>query len=792
MSSPKSEQHSPSQRSFSSFAANFPKFSSEKNAKKSDHIEKNTLNISSKKINELFIYQKLEEIVETVKKSLITIIRSHTGSGKTIGVPNILAENLTMTNNIYCSVPSDAATHFAYRFQSQLCSGMPNYVGYACDEDIQYGSNTKIVYCTTKHLLNKLIKTISNLTQNKYRRFTSWFCSVLILDEFHVRTKESDICLCLWIYYYHRWKENPSLPQPPKLIIMSATLDNNIIHLLPIAPQELSYSVSTYPVSVCFDDVSSQYDMNADERYCRSAHLAFEYHQKNYPGTFLIFVPGKQEIEIVINALKKEFMNISNVDIFPAHGELSIDELSLIHMMEKHDVRKIVVGTNIAECSLTIENVSLVIDTLTHREAKFSLDESVQLDLYWISKANSIQRKGRTGRTCPGTYIIMQSEYNYNYLTDNSIPEIDRINISYDLLKLLKFGLNPKIILNILISEWQIEMNMNLLGKLGFIEKISYTATKSFSKYPSIKVSDMGYFCSEFPLNIRKSAMLYHLKRLDDPNIFIYLAVICTLNCYGSGIFVWPKKLPIDDNYTYSLKYNDVLQKLEDEFAGYSDIDTLFNIWIKICTSINPFYIPDLREFCISHNLIFRRFKETVNLLKQCIVIGNRNNISLHAYHNVKTFSKPNINELNKTFYYLLKLTHADYQTTITFNNVGDTIAVCGGMEHRIDNKTIHSMNLGNNTNKIYYSLIRTQRKNKKGIIRTVCVLHGISNQHHSDFSIFSSDNELDDSDTEDSTELDITQKNKSLIHIENWNKFLSIVETKLLPFEMDQLSDEK
>lgn len=778
MSSPKDESRV--QRSLSSFTSNFPKFSGGKDSSRTspDKSHSKMGSVLNKKIDELFIYPKLPEIMEAVKKSMITIIRSHTGSGKTIGVPNFLATNnitndKSLCGNIFCSVPSEAATRFAYQFQNQLCSQTENYVGYACDDDIHYESNTKIIYCNTRHLLNKTIRTISNLTQNKYRKFAHWFCSILILDEFHARTKESDICLCLWIYYYHKWKENPTLPQPPKLIIMSATLDDSIIHLLPTTPTELTYSIQMYDVSTCFDNVSSQYNMDADERYNRTAFLAFRYHQQNYQGVYLIFVPGKQEIDIVTNALKKKF--IDNVDIYSAHSELTIEELLKIHEPEKDGRRKIVVATNIAECSLTIENVSLVIDTLTHREARSSLDESVQLDLYWISKASSNQRRGRTGRTCLGNYVVMQSKDNYNQFSDTSMPEIERITISYDILKLLKFGLEPKIILNSLISDWQIEMNVNLLKKLGFIENFSPL---------SIKVSDMGDFCSEFPLSIRKSAMLYHLKQLDDPNIFLYLAVICTLNCYGSGIFIWPKKTINDDNYTYSLKHNDILQKLDDEFGGYSDVDTIFNIWIKICSSINPFYIPDLRTFCISNNLNFRRFKETINLLKQCVIIGNRSNISLHAYHNVKTFVKPNINDLNKTFYYLLKLTHADYETIIKLNNVGDAVAICGGMEHRIDNKSVHTMNLGNNSHKIYYSLVRTQRKYKKGIMRIVSVLHGVaSHSIDGDFSIFSSDDE---------SEIDIEDKNYSISVQENWNKFLSILEMKLLPFDMDQSSDNK
>ncbi|XWV25887.1 putative ATP-dependent helicase [Tupanvirus soda lake] len=717
---------------------------------------------SSKVFNEikkLVIYPKLTEITNAIKNSMITIIRSDTGSGKTIGVPNYISTDPVFSGNIFCSVPTIAATLSAYKYQSQICSSHENYVGYACEGNINYDHNTKIVYSTTGHLLNKMVRTVSNVLYGNYGRYNPWFCSVLVLDEFHIRSKESDICLCLWIACYKAWKENSSLPKPPKLVIMSATLDDSIISLLPTAPSILSYTVQTHPIKVVFDEESNKYNLDSDDRYVRAANLAFKYHNDDFNGVYLIFVPGKQEIDIVISALEKHFGK--NVDLLPAHGDLSVEELMKIHQPPTVGKRKIVIATNIAECSVTIENVSLVIDTLTHREASSGLDESMCLDLHWISKANSRQRKGRTGRTCEGIYVILQNEQKYSDLVENVTPEIDRISVSYDILKLMKFKLDPKIILAPVISEWQINIYLDLLKKLGFITHNN-------------NVTDMGDFCSEFPLSIRKAAIIYHLRNMNDPNVFLHLAVICTLNCYGAGIFLWPKKIPNEDIVSYSMRCDDAMEKLEDKYAGYSDVDTLFNIWIDICSKINPFYITDLRIYCKENHLNFKRFKEIATLLKQCIYIGNRNYIGLKAYHNVTTFKIPDARELGKTFYHLLSLTHQDYETSINHNSNGNMIAICGGLEHKIDNRSIHLMNVGNSPRQIYYSLVRTQRKTKKGIMRIVNVLHAISDHDvdESDISIFSSDVESDGEFDDD----------KSISEKENWKKFLSVIESKLLP----------
>lgn len=710
-----------------------------------NHKIMNTPAKVSENVNKLVIYSKLPEIIGAIKNSMITIIRSDTGSGKTIGVPNYLSQDWQFEGKIFCSVPTITATLSAHRFQSQLFGNKKNQVGYACDGDIHYNDNTKIVYCTTGHLLNKMIDNTS--------RF-SWFCSVLILDEYHIRSKESDISLCLWIASYKAWKENPNLPKPPKLVIMSATLDDSVLKLLPTEPSVLSYSIQTHPVTTVFDDESVNYDIDSIKRYTHAADLAYKYHTDDHGGTYLIFVPGKQEIDIVTNALEKHFGE--HAEIVPAHSNLTNEELSKIHGDTVIGKRKIIVATNIAECSITIKNVSLVIDTLTHREASSGLDEIMCLDLHWISKSNAMQRKGRTGRTCPGTYIILQSEEMYSKLAENVTPEIDRVSISHTILKLIKFGLDPKNILNPVMTEWQIEIYTDPLNKLGFV------------KQQSNMITDMGNFCSEFPLSIRKSAMLYHLKNMNDPNIFLHLAVICTLNCYGTGIFYWPKKNPDEDVAAYSMRRDDIRQKIEDKFGGYSDVDTIFKIWIKICSTINPFYFTELRIFCQDNQLNFHRFKETVTLLKQCVSVGNR--VRLNACYHSNDIENIDVKDLGKTFYHLLSLTHQDYETTISPDLRGGLIADCAGLRHRIDNRSLHLMELGN-TDQIYYSLVRTQRTAKNGMFRMINVLHAVpeSDMSGENLSIFSSDIDSDEN---------IERFVSTLSNKQNWNKFLAIVES--------------
>jgi len=645
-------------------------------------------------INNLIIFKHLPGIVENIMTNMITLIRSDTGSGKTIGVPNYLSREMDI-QRIFCSVPTIAATLSASLFQTELChhiSYESRYVGYSYQGEIHYDHTSKIVYCTTGHLLNKMIRVISNIFNGKTRtnKFNPWFCSVLILDEFHIRTKETDLCLCLWITMYNKWVVDPiNFPLPPRLVIMSATLDDDVIKLLPIKPTISSFAIEPHPVSICFDDKSATFPIQDTKRYVRAARIARDYHIANYDGTYLIFVPGKAEIDIVISELETLFRNEGQ--LIQAHGDLVAEELIRIHEQPELNKRKIVVATNIAECSITIEDVSLVIDSLTQRIASSDLDDNLKLDLAWISKMNSKQRKGRTGRTCAGVYIALTSENNYDKFVEGITPEIERISINYDILKLMKHKIDPVLILDIVIDRKKIISHIQLLKDSGFVTGCYTDSNENLNEKlhlnPEEWVTDMGDFCSEFPIGIRKSAMLYYLHQENNPDLFLYLSVICTLNCYGSGIVHLPLRKKGEDYLSYKDRVNDIIEEIRIKFAGYSTVDTIFNIWIEICYMINPFHVPSLQKFCSIHKFNFKRFREITNILKQCIIIGTNMNLNITYDH--RSFIAPDSTSISKTFQHLLDLTHPDCKMLTMRHEF-----ICDGKLYNVDEKSVHTHSL--------------------------------------------------------------------------------------------------
>lgn len=706
------------------------------------------------RLEKMLIYPNLEEITDVIKNSFVTIVKSPAGFGKTSAIPNFLSREEIINNAIYCAEPSITATLAALKKQNDIINNK-NLVGHAYDNFVNYNHGNRIIYCNASHLLNRMLKTLQYIFRNKQESY--WFCSAIILDEFHTRTKEMDICLCLWTVSYDLWKNFPNVyPKPPKLILLM-NIDIDVKNLLPVQPSVLSYNMALPPIKIIFEDSpTKKFNIDTEDRYIRSVVLCYEYHKKNYEGTYMIFVPGRPETELVQTELDKLFGDTA--EILVVHNELTLDEIKKIYK-PVYDKRKLVVATSVAEDSVLFNDITLVIDTMTYRETRTGIDESLNCTLFWISKANSKLRKTCLGRNAtrtskknldiPYTYIAITSQEKYNTLQDNIIPEIEKISITYDILRLIRCGLDPKYILPRLISNNDIDINIEILKNLGFMK---------IGEDKNIYITEMADFCTEFPLGIRKSAMIYYLKTMYHNiaslqpssipivnNAFIYLAVLCTVNFYGSGIFYFAKKNRNEEYTEYTKRLDNDKKLFHEKYAGYSDLDTIINIWIDICSQINPFYITSLKNYCRSNFLNFRRFKEIIFSLKKCIATSNR--LGLYANHDLNTFAKPNREEISRIFYKLLSLTHQEYSVTINYNFNGGITAICGNIPHKIDVRSIHKAEFGGNLKQIYYALVRNKKFTKSGhLLQIINLIHTVPQEDHDDdvLSIFSSDNDTD------------------------------------------------
>jgi HrpA-like RNA helicase len=617
----------------------------------------------------LVIHQHLAEITETIRSNDITVIRADTGSGKTMGVPYHLAFGGEEQNMLFCSVPTIASTLAAYNFQKKMASAINrgNDVGYACEGSKHYDDHTKVVYCTTGHLVNKVMSCVNDILNGKCGK---WFTDILILDEFHIRTCQSDVIFCVWMTYYTLWiKSGKTLPVFPKLIIMSATINQDIIDLIKGVEKYsiLSYSVPSHVVTTHYD--THHYGISTENLYIAAAKKAVELHSNDKSlGSYLVFVPGKNELEMIMLYIYEELKE--SVTLFGIHGEMDSDDIMLI--MNSYPTRKIIIATNIAECSITVPGVTVVIDTLCHRVASSTIDESQSLDIEYISKSNSAQRRGRTGRTCPGDYYIMATCDVFNTLKDNVAPELMRVSITYEVLKLCKYGFNPINVLRYVLNENRVIENIQLLMRLGFVTE---------GLQSPFDASDMGEFCSKLPLPVKKSSMLYHLNNLVTYNdAFIYLAVVCTISVSPGGLFLGPKRHKNELKDLYKDRIDEARGDYYDKFAGYSDIDTIINVWTELIKQ--DIFSPKMKKFCNTNYINFKSFRETMNMIKKC-------QYSLHKKYNLnRERISIDSSEISKTLYHVLVKTHPEDIARMSFS---DIIGI-NGDKYKLDRKGVRQL----------------------------------------------------------------------------------------------------
>lgn len=232
----------------------------------------------------------------------------------------------------------------------------------------------------------------------------------------------------------HTLKVNPKL----KVIVMSATLDANLFKSYFNNAPIINVAGFTYPVKMHFlDDI--ELNLGRTENMAQNSTPMIIYddvaklikwiHKKKPEGAILCFLPGWDEISKVKYSLEN-ILDPHSTSILTLHSKLSDEDQRKIFGHPPAGVRKIVLGTNIAETSVTIDDVVYVVDTGIHKETRYDAEKGITcLGNHWISKSSTNQRKGRAGRVQPGESFHLFSRQKYNTMPEFSIPEILRVSL---------------------------------------------------------------------------------------------------------------------------------------------------------------------------------------------------------------------------------------------------------------------------------------------------------------------------------------------------------------------------
>ncbi|MGA1100204.1 MAG: ATP-dependent helicase C-terminal domain-containing protein [Opitutales bacterium] len=356
-------------------------------------------------IKNLPVFKEFQSIRDAWAKHRHLVLKSPTGSGKSIALPFLLAESGLVGGRILVSQPRRIAARTLAKQVAHLANWtMGQEVGYEVRFEKQSSPRTQILYATDGIVLNKL------LSRNGLENL-----EVLILDEFHERSAHIDLCLTQAIRLCESY---PKL----RIIVTSATLDlgkvtNFIPHSVP-----LELTGKSFPVEIEHKAIPSQ------NTIWKSVSDLLPKLLNKFDGDVLIFMDGAYEITKTIQAiLGCPWSN--GIEVRPLFGDLSVEKQDLALQRSKN--RKIIVSTNIAETSLTIEGITVVIDTGKAKKMRFDSKRGINVLLSEpISKSSADQRAGRAGRLKPGYCLRLWSKSVHDNRPDFDSPEISYIDLS--------------------------------------------------------------------------------------------------------------------------------------------------------------------------------------------------------------------------------------------------------------------------------------------------------------------------------------------------------------------------
>lgn len=359
----------------------------------------------------------LPELLLALRQSPQVLLNAPTGAGKSTWLPLQILRDGGIEGRILLLEPRRlAARNVAQRLAELLGEKPGETVGYRMRAETCVGATTRLEV-VTEGILTRMIQHDPELSG----------VGLVILDEFHERSLQADLALALLL------DVQQGLRDDLKLLIMSATLDSDKLQrLLPQAPILISEG-RAFPVERRYQSLPSH------QRFDEAVAIATAELLRNEPGSLLLFLPGVGEIQRVQNLLAERVAD--DVLLCPLYGALPLSEQRQAILPAPAGKRKVVLATNIAETSLTIEGIRLVVDSAQERVARFDVRTGLtRLLTQRVSQASMTQRAGRAGRLESGVCVHLLVKEQAERAAAQSDAEILQSDLSSLLLELLQWG----------------------------------------------------------------------------------------------------------------------------------------------------------------------------------------------------------------------------------------------------------------------------------------------------------------------------------------------------------------
>ncbi|KAH7518777.1 hypothetical protein FEM48_Zijuj09G0207000 [Ziziphus jujuba var. spinosa] len=460
------------------------------------------------------VWQQKEEFLRVLSANQTVILVGETGSGKTTQIPQFVLEafgdnNKGITKNkkmIACTQPRRvAAISVSKRVAEEMDVKIGEEVGYTIRFEDCSSSKTVLKYLTDGMLLREAM---ADPLLERYR--------VIILDEAHERTLATDV---LFGFLKEVMKNRADL----KLVVMSATLEAEKFQSYFSGSPLINVPGRLHPVEILYLE-------KPQKDYLESAiQTVLQIHICEPPGDVLVFLTGEEEIEDACSRIRREIQNLGSqvgpVNVLPLYSTLPpAMQQKIFDPPDEAGGRKIVVSTNIAETSLTIDGIVYVIDPGFVKQKVYNPRVRLEsLLVSPISKASANQRAGRAGRTRPGKCFRLYTNKSFDELLQpQTYPEILRSNLSNTVLTLKKLGVDDLVHFDFMDPPAP-ETLMRALEMLNYLGALDDDGN----------LTKLGEIMSEFPLDPQMSKMLVVSPEFGCSNEIVSIcAMLSVPNCF--------------------------------------------------------------------------------------------------------------------------------------------------------------------------------------------------------------------------------------------------------------------
>lgn len=565
-----------------------------------------------------------DAIKEQVSHNIMcAIIAAGTGVGKTTTYPcKLVKKGFDMKSKPYkvlVVLPTKEAVNNAYTRAKQNMIGNVNVnfsVGRARDGDVQYlnykGSiisnnvtgypipktdedDTDLVFCTTGHFVNRLQEWFKYLGNEDYisPRSINVF-DFVIVDEAHLRNKNMDIDIIIRELQVLQM----SFPKKgvPQVVLTSATfVDTNIQRFI-------IKDVHPYKKDIIYYDLPGETYKEKLESIPPGL-CGFILSQQVQPGIVLMFLPSMADIKKIKNGI--ELIDYEKrIEYVVLHSKSPEKEKELAFTPNTPGKWKLILATNIAETSLTVPNVLIIIDFPYENVRVPGANQTIRTQIQLIAKDSANQRAGRGGRTNNSLCLRLLSYQDFEKLKDTITPEIEQLPIGNELLKVLDCNIDYRFIFG--------DINNGITKSLSETQSKRVSSTlRELSHYGLVKncnghysVTPEGKFVADLPLTNKGGLLIQNTIKA---GIDIYPAIV--LACMIESVDVLFNAGQIPSNFRSNIPFSTILKP-----------------WLMFCLKFGRISIPNdkiskIIDFCESNGLDYSGFRDAQKKIVSCVAI---------------------------------------------------------------------------------------------------------------------------------------------------------------------------